>query len=335
MRTLVAAIVVAAISTFGGSAGLRRVRDQKSTARWDVQQSGVTDDLLSVCFVDDQLGFASGRENTIMRTTDGGRSWQRLLERDDHGSQFNQVIFTGRNEGWVASRGTLIHTTDSGESWNAAVKLPKSLDFGFGSGWAIGSTWFTLEVPGTGTGVWRSDDGCRSWRLMGSLPRNHYENICFVDQQHGWVAGNFSQSSIGFTSDGGKTWGFVDQSVNNRNNEVKFANWTTGWTPGDSGTTMLATTDGGRTWNPQFTGQPGYKPIEGISVVSDREVFAATDEVVIHTSDGGKTWRSIGKFQAPVVAAISFPDPSHGWVVGSKGFISHYHLVQEPERGRD
>ena len=170
---------------------------------------------------------------------------------------------------------------------------------------------------------------------MGSLPRNAYGNIFFIDQLHGWVAGNYSENSIGYTADGGKTWGFVDQSVSNRNNEIKFANPTTGWTPGDSGTTILATTDGGRTWNPQFTGQPGYKPMVGISIVNDREVFAATDEVIIHTSDGGKTWRSIGKFQDAMLSALSFPDPSHGWVVGKNGLINHYHLVPEPERGRD
>src|SRR5262249_50638123 len=205
-RVLVFGLLLAVVPTVGGLTGPRQNRgEQRYVARWDVQQSGVTDELLSVCFVDDQVGFASGKGNTLIRTTDGGKTWQRMLEADQRGYQFDQVIFTSRREGWAAAGGTIIHTTDSGDSWNSAVKLPKSLDFGFGRGWAVGSTWFQLETPGTGTGVWRSDNGCRNWRLMGSLPRNAYGNIFFIDQLHGWVAGRYSESSLGFTTDRGQS----------------------------------------------------------------------------------------------------------------------------------
>ena len=39
--------------------------------------------------------------------------------------------------------------------------------------------------------------------------------------------------------------------------------------------------------------------------------------------------RPVGAFKA-VGHALSFPDMSHGWVVGAKGVIFHYHVVPVP-----
>jgi hypothetical protein len=46
----------------------------------------------------------------------------------------------------------------------------------------------------------------------------------------------------------------------------------------------------------------------------------ANSQVIATTN--GNSWNLIGKLSE--ASALSFPDASHGWVVGRKGYIVHY-----------
>ena len=76
-------IVVAALPALR----TRRQRAGKSAVAkepkgsWEVQKSGVEDDLRSVTFINDKLGWAVGAANTIIATTDGGKTWNRQVPR--------------------------------------------------------------------------------------------------------------------------------------------------------------------------------------------------------------------------------------------------------------
>lgn len=306
-----------------------------SAARWEVQQSGVEDDLLDVCFVNAEVGWAVGKANTILRTRDGGKTWTRAVDRRERGGyEFTDVVFTSPTEGWIRATGTVLHTSDGGESWAPATKLNRSgLDYGFGPGSVVGSTRFQIHVPNTGVNVYRTDDGGGSWATVGELPRNAYGRIFFIDQQHGWVIADFQEKSIGFTTDGGKTWNFVNERVSNRSPQIKFVNPTNGWAFGEE-STLLASVDGGHTWKRQYPGIPGYHPLRGMAFLNEHEGFIAAEDKVIHTTNGGGSWQTFGSFPPSTVYALSFPDNSHGWVVGKDGYISHYHLVTAGNRPR-
>jgi photosystem II stability/assembly factor-like uncharacterized protein len=92
---------------------------------------------------------------------------------------------------------------------------------------------------------------------------------------------------------------------------VQFLDALTGWAVGDPG--ILATTDGGVTWQVQFT-----TPMNDVSVIDALHGFAAVDFRVWATSDGGTTWTPTAPVAAdyPQVASISFVDAQHGWVAG-------------------
>ena len=131
---------VTAIVISSGNATAQPKPEPRMIARWDVQPTGVPDDLTAVYFVNDNLGFAAGKNNTIIRTTDGGKTWKRLLERREGGPEYDQLIFINEKEGWLRERNALLHTTDGGDTWQAAAKLPLQMDYGFGAGSAAGSS---------------------------------------------------------------------------------------------------------------------------------------------------------------------------------------------------
>lgn len=302
-------------------------------ARWDVQQSGVDDTLYDVFFMNPLAGWAVGDNNTIIRTTDGGVTWGRATERREGGPQFTEVTFVNENEGWVAGGATLLYTRNGGETWQPAAQPAQG--FGrYGPAAVVGSTRFQLSVPTLGNRLYRTDDGGRSWTAtQATLPHNDYEDVSFVDPMRGWmVRGGFSvfTDKVVMTEDGGNTWRTVEQQVYYAP-RIQFVNPTTGWVFGENGSAILLSVDGGWTWERQFTGLQSSNALTDMHFLNEVVGYVLSNVgggIVIRTTDGGWSWHQIGRLGAPSnVRAISFPDPEHGWVVGDRGFIIHYHLV--------
>ena len=294
--------------------------------RWDVQKSGVEDDLTGVSFVNLQIGYAVGKNNTILKTADGGNTWKRLLERQDH-IDIHTVMFTSPADGWVGS-GALLHTSDGGESWQPAVPLPGPQ--GFGGGSMLGTSRIQLHVPTMGAGVSRSDDGGRTWQALGQPPHNDYEAVFFADDRHGWVAGDYGR--LASTTDGGATWKEQDLGFKPHLNKIQFVSPQVGWLLPQRGHQCgpLATVDGGQTWISQYAGIAGYAPLADMQFLDAQIGFLLAEgnrnELALATANGGKSWRTIGSLQ-PYSTALSFPAADEGWVVGPKGYIVHYHKV--------
>jgi photosystem II stability/assembly factor-like uncharacterized protein len=299
----------------------------KPVYRWDVQKSGVDDDLLGVCFVDTKTGFVVGKSNTVLKTADGGNTWTRLLERKPN-IDFRQVAFSSATDGWVAGGGPLLHTTDAGESWQPAVPLPGPA--GFGGGSLLGAAWLQMHVQSMGEGVFRTDDGGRTWKPLGIPGRNDFVSVYFVDDRHGWVAGDYGR--LASTDDGGATWKLHEPPLKAYLGKIRFVSPEVGWLlprRGHQGG-PLATTDGGRTWNTQYADIGTSRPIVDMQFLNAQTGFllaeANRDSQVLATSNGGKSWRTVGNIQK-YSAALSFPAADEGWVVGQKGYIVHYHKV--------
>src|SRR6266545_3157140 len=82
-------------AVFAAATGQEEVRLEE---HWDVQPSGVGDDLKDVTFVSPTVGWAVGSNNTIIKTTDGGWTWQRQVERREGGPDFREVTMLNENE---------------------------------------------------------------------------------------------------------------------------------------------------------------------------------------------------------------------------------------------
>ena len=84
----------------------------------ELLNSGTDASLRGVSVVDDRVVWASGSKGTVLRTTDGGATWERrklvaptrLDIRDIHGFNADTAIA-------MATAGRLFRTTDGGEHW--------------------------------------------------------------------------------------------------------------------------------------------------------------------------------------------------------------------------
>jgi photosystem II stability/assembly factor-like uncharacterized protein len=139
--------------------------------------------LTGVFFHDDRLGWAVGHDAVILRTQDGGESWERVHYAPEEERPLLDVWFRDPRNGFaIGAYGFLLSTADGGESWTSQmIGAPPEEDDEFALGddlhlnhvarSAAGRLYIAAEA---GT-VYRSDDDGESWL---SLP-SPYEGSFF------------------------------------------------------------------------------------------------------------------------------------------------------------
>ena len=184
--------------------------------------------------VDESVVYASGtnypnRPARMMRTIDGGASWQ-AWEMSAHATLLVDTYFTDADHGWVVGglatvanptrddvRAVVLRTEDGGQTWvNKAAHLGDELPLGEW-GWKI---FFLDERVGfvslesfTRGAILKTTDGGDTWtRIEINDPQGNanLEGVGFVDDSTGWVGGwgsaSFEEGYSSSTIDGGKTW---------------------------------------------------------------------------------------------------------------------------------
>ncbi|HJZ78521.1 MAG TPA: hypothetical protein VKE51_42630 [Vicinamibacterales bacterium] len=265
---LTAAVLVAATAAL---AGLARVAGAP-LLDWEPQMSGVTARLRGVSAVSDRVAWASGADGTVLRTVDGGRTWQQLRVPGAERLDFRDVDATSDRAAYVLSIGAgeasrIYKTVDAGRHWD-------------------------LQFANTDPHVF----------LDAMTFRDDTHGIAFSDS----VDGRF----VILTTVDGRTWERIpaDRLPPARSGEGAFAASGTNvamaagriWI-GTTAGRVLRSTDEGRTWTVAETGlatgdSAGIFSVafrdagHGVVVGGDyRKELAAIDNVA-WTSDGGTTW---------------------------------------------
>jgi len=285
---------------------------------WTRQDSGVSDTLRGVHFVDENTGWAVGGENSndsiILHTADGGRTWVR--QSSPVARQLIAVYFVDAYYGWaVGLEGTIIHTNNGGEQWVRQDSGTSSTLTGVAfvdrqHGW----------VSVRDGHVRRTRDGGATWERVDGTGGTGLFGISFVDLLNGWTAG--SNGLIMRTSDGGDTWDQQTSGITGRLLGISFADALNGWAVGNS---ILHTFDGGVTWHMQYRPDPQQKTLNEVSAVDANTAWVVGDEGrVFSTHDGGATWVPEALPEVASLNAVHFVDPFDGWAVGLGGRIFHY-----------
>jgi photosystem II stability/assembly factor-like uncharacterized protein len=167
-------------------------------------------------------------------------------------------------------------------------------------------------------------------------------DVCFVDAQHGWAAGD--RGVIWHTDDGGNRWQTQESSVTCPLWAVSFLSDQIGWAAGGfaqpythaSSGVLLVTRDGGRTWTampklmlPAVRRLGFFDPQHGWAITCRSALYPSG---VFVTDDGGRTWRPLpggtssenaggwlaADFASPRTGALAGRNASQALVVGSQ-----------------
>ncbi len=169
--------------------------------------------------------------------------------------------------------------------------------------------------------------------------------VDFLGADRGWAVG--SHNTLICTTDGGRCWQDCGGGLPKMRldlTDVDFVNERAGWITGSTRPCdeeacapvgiVLATTDGGRSWDVVFRGDGGTDPeepslrigpLEGLFFLDELHGWVVgADGVVLRTRDGGEVW-TIGRVGGSAIPEVhvdlkdvDFVDLERGWVVGHR-----------------
>ena len=314
--------------------------------QWASQASGVTARLRGVSAVSATVAWASGAGGTILRTADGGASWQRLQIPDADRLDFRDIDAVSETTAYALSIGPgsasrIYKTTDSGAHWTLQFtnEDPKA----FFDAMAFWNPNRGLAISDSVDGrfvIITTSDGGRTWTrvpadsLPPALPNEGAfagsgTNIAVIDGNRAWIGtGASTRCRVLRTADGGRTWQIADTplaaSASAGIFSVAFRDRRHGLAVGgdyrrekDATDNAASTDDGGVTWKP-LTGLGGFRSV--VATVRAQSLWIAVGPLGSDlSSDDGRTWQPIqgGGYHAFAVA----PGARVGWGVGERGAI--------------
>ena len=315
------------------------------------QSSGTSEVLQAISPVSDETVWIGGHGGVILRTVDGGATWDRvpapggdsLQFRDIHGFSSRVAVALTAGQGPVSR---IYRTADGGESWTLRFLMDEPegfldcLDFWDGRrGFAYGDNFDGVPY------ILVTDDGGRSWNRVGAgaAPAANDGEGGFAASGtcartgaagRGWIGtGAGGSARILATDDHGATWTEVAVPMATGSAAGIFTLAVDGGAPvmalgGDLGAAdevvaanSAAVADDGRTWA-ATTAAPISGAVYGSAAggSSDaRRVVAVAPTGAAFTADLGATWHAVPGVSA---WAVEFANGGRvGWAAGGEGRI--------------
>jgi photosystem II stability/assembly factor-like uncharacterized protein len=325
---------------------------QPASLEWTTQASGVTARLRGVSAVSDRVVWASGTNGTVLRTEDGGATWQVRPVPGAGALDFRDIDAVDARTAFALSIGPgdqsrIYWTGDAGATWTEQFVNadPKAFFDAMAFRDASNGIAFSDSADGQFV-VLRTEDGGRRWvRVPGqalppALPGEGAfaasgTNVAVHGRDHAWIGtGAASQARVLRSTDGGRTWTAsvapLDASSTSGIFSIAFRDDVHGIVVGGDyqkeavATDNAAVTgDGGVTWT-AVSGLGGFR--SAVSYVPGRPstVIAVGPTGTDLSTDGGRTWRPL---EGPGYHAVSVsPSGRVAWGVGEKGSIGALEL---------
>jgi photosystem II stability/assembly factor-like uncharacterized protein len=240
--------------------------------------------LHTIDFPSNQVGYIGGADSTLLKSTDGGQSWQLVNPSGITwflgGSDIQKIRFVTEQIGFmtVGPYGGTYKTTDGGNSWTA-LSLSNGLCFNEGLYFFDENNGF---IGGTGCFQGEMIDQMQSGNIVSCTL-----NAASIDNSSMITDIDFYNSTLGLasakggriyrTTDGGNQWDSI--SVQGFSlNSVAFVNDTlcyAGYSLAAGGFGLLRSLDGGISWAEDFSSATFFYPnFFGIHVSNQNKVYA-------------------------------------------------------------
>jgi photosystem II stability/assembly factor-like uncharacterized protein len=313
---------------------------------WTDQPSGVTARLRGISAVSDRVAWASGSSGTVLRTADGGATWQTLSVPGAEKLDFRDIDAVSDQIAYALSIGSgdssrIYKTVDAGKTWTLQFTNsdPKAFFDAMAFWDADRGIAFSDSVDGQLV-VLRTTDGGKSWPRVpaaGLPPALENEgafaasgtNVAVMGRDHVWIG--TSVSRVLRSSDGGLTWSAASTPLATGPSagifSVAFRDTQHGIVVGgdyqkeqEAIDNAAITSDGGRTWTLSkglsgFRSVVAYLPGTATPTLTAVGPFGADQ-----SADDGRTWTRMAGASGLHTFAVAKQGRA-GWGAGENGRI--------------
>jgi photosystem II stability/assembly factor-like uncharacterized protein len=240
------------------------IADSAYAQNWTQINTGTTKKINTICFTSSTIGYLGGNDSLLMKTTDGGATW-------------NQINYSGIN--FLIGGEHIINMQFLNDNVGFITVGPYSGSYGTSDG---GLTWSLMNLPGN---------------------QCYNQGVFFFDENNGFIGGSgcFQGELISYISNspwltGTWTPSMVDAPSFNPSNiivDIDFYDPNYGLAASKSGY-IYRTTDGGLNWDSITTPAP-LNAITSVIIVNDTLAYAGYETLnsgfgLYITTDAGLTW---------------------------------------------
>lgn len=317
-----------------------------ASGQWVKQSVKTAASFRGLSVVNEKVVWASGTGGTVIRTTDGGKTWDVMPVPDAEKLDFRDIEAFDAKTAYIISIGNgpdsrIYKTTDGGKTWNLQFKNadPKAF-FDAIACWDRNNC-IAMSDPVNGKFVLIKTDDGENWKPVDTAKMPAAKEgeaafaasgTCLITQgkNNAFLVTGGTAARVFRSNDRGLTWSVADTPIvkgtsasgifsiamyDANNGIIVGGNYEK---PDKSENNVAFTNDGGKTW--RSTGSAitdGYR--SGVAYIDRAELLAAGTSGSDISNDGGKTWKTIGKEDLNAVAAKG---RKAVWAVGPKGIVA-------------
>ncbi|MFC8491299.1 oxidoreductase [Streptomyces sp. NPDC057235] len=316
---------------------------------WRLTPTGTDARFRGLAAVDRRTAWAAGSKGTVLRTTDGGRSWRNVSPPGAEGLEFRDVEAFDARRAVVLAIGEgeasrVLRTTDGGATWTESFRNTDPRAFYDCMTFFDHRNGLAMSDPVDGKyRILSTRDGGRSWRVLpdagmpDALPGEAgfaASGQCLVSAgpRDVWLAtGGAAAARVLHSADRGLTWTVTASPIPAGDPArgvfgLAFRDRAHGLAVGGdyrkdqpSPRAAAVTSDAGRTWRAPAAPPPAYRSGVAWLPYGRTSALAVGPTGTDLTTDGGRTWRTVDAGSYDTVDCT--PDGSC-WASGEQGRVA-------------
>lgn len=291
---------------------------------WQPLNTNTTEDLKTLFFLNSNIGWAGGANGTIIKTTDGGVSWDTTINTPIT-ETIRSVFFINSNTGWAAgNNGKVLKSIDGGINWtqqtspiiSQQINCIKFIDAN--KGWHVASGGLVCKTTNGGlnwTFANTNFGGFSAWGLS------------IIDPLNIWASGSTHMVNKNLTD---STWNpacTVSVAGATTFDDIDFIDIDTGYTVGGIGISsgVIFKTYTGSNSNCNWIPEACPVSVELLSVdMLSSQLGWSCGRLgnIIHFD--GNSWNSEFSGTTSNLWQVMFVNDTTGWIAGDVGTVLKY-----------
>ncbi len=314
------------------------------SAQWMKQKVNTTASFRGLSVVNQKIVWASGTGGTVIKSTDGGKTWNVMIVPGAEKLDFRDIEAFDTKTAYVLSIGngadSRIHkTADGGKNWKEQFRNANEKAFFDAIACWDEKNCIAMSDPVDGHYVLIHTTDGETWQTIVSneLPAAKDGEAAFaasgtclyINPASGevFLVSGGADARVFKSADRGKSWTpaatpIVKGTPGSGIFSIAFRNKLHGTIvggnyekPDDSKNNLAFTRDGGKTWY-EGEGLTGYR--SAVTYIDDKTIIAVGTNGTDISTDRGATWKKIGSEDLNAVAAKGMDAV---WAVGPKGGV--------------